>query len=66
MLLQIPNVSHTTAITVMNKYKSIRNLIDSLIVDNTILNDLTYTTSSGQSRKISTPARENIIEYLLT
>jgi ERCC4-type nuclease len=66
MLLQIPNVSHTTAITVMNKYKSIRNLIDSLIVDNTVLNDLTYTTSSGQSRKISTPARENIIEYLLT
>ena len=66
ILLQIPNVSHTTATTVMNKYKTIRNLIDALVVDNTILNNLTYTTSSGQSRKISKPARENIIEYLLT
>ncbi len=66
ILLQIPNVSHTTATTVMNKYKTIRNLIDALVVDNTILNNLTYTTSSGQSRKISKPARDNIIEYLLT
>lgn len=66
ILLQIPNVSHTTATTVMNKYKTIRNLIDELVLDNTILNNLTYTTSSGQSRKISKPARENIIEYLLT
>ena len=66
ILLQIPNVSHTTATTVMNKYKTIRNLIDALVVDNTILNNVTYTTSSGQSRKISKPARDNIIEYLLT
>ena len=66
ILLQIPNVSHTTATTVMKKYKTIRNLIDALVVDNTILNNVTYTTSSGQSRKISKPARDNIIEYLLT
>jgi len=66
ILLQIPNVSHTTATTVMNKYKTVRNLIDALVIDNTTLDDLAYTTSSGQSRKISKPARENIIEYLLT
>jgi ERCC4-type nuclease len=65
MLCQIPGISSVTALAIMLKYKSISNLIKELEINNNCLNDFTYTTSKGQTRKIKTICISNIMKYLL-
>ena len=62
MLMQIPNVSHQSATTIINKYKSIKNLTIELENDGDCLNSLKLESSN---RKISKNIIENIKEYLL-
>ena len=62
MLMQIPNISNNTALTIMNKYKSVKNLIDCLENDNNCLDSLKIESSN---RKISKAIIENIKTYLL-
>lgn len=62
MLMQIPNVSHQSATTIINKYKSIKNLTIELENDGDCLNSLKLESSN---RKISKNVIENIKEYLL-
>jgi len=65
MLSQIPSVNNITAETIINEYKSIKNLITELQINPDGLRMLKYTTSNGQQRKINKPACDNIISYLL-
>ena len=64
MLSQIPGISSVTAIAIMNVFKTIPELLFKLKEDNTCLNEITYTNSTSQKRKISKTAILNIIKYL--
>ena len=53
MLCQIPGISSVTALTIMEKYKSLPNLIKELEANNDCLKDITSTNTKGQTRKIN-------------
>jgi ERCC4-type nuclease len=65
MLSQIPNVSSAVAIAIMEKFKTIKNLIEALNADKTVLNEIKTVNKSGQSRKINKTSIENIYNYLI-
>lgn len=62
-LCQIPGISSTTAIAVMNHYKTFSNLIDNVRTSPATLDNITYETN-GKPRKISKTCSQNIIAYL--
>lgn len=66
MLSQIPGISSVTALAIMEKYKTIQNLIDCMRVDEKCLDDITYTTSKSQTRKINKTSISNLKQYLLS
>jgi ERCC4-type nuclease len=65
MLCQIPGVSSTTAITIMEKYKTIQNLIKELEKNPDTLKDISSTNAKGQTRKINKSSIANIIQFLI-
>ena len=65
MLCQIPGISSVTALAVMERYKTIPNLIKELEINNKCLTDLAYTNAKGQVRKISKTSLANIVKFLL-
>ena len=65
MLCQIPGISSVTALAVMEKYKTIPNLIKELETNNDSMKDLSYTNTKGQVRKISKTCIANIVKFLL-
>ena len=64
MLCQIPGVSSTTAVAIMEKFKSMSNLIKNIETDDQCMNDVMYTNTKGQMRKINKTSITNIIKYL--
>lgn len=62
MLMQIPNVSHQSAITIINKFKTLKNLTIALEDNEECLDSLKLETSN---RKISKSVIQNIKQYLL-
>ena len=65
MLCQIPGISSVTALAIMEKYKSIPNLIKELEINNESMKDLSYTNTKGQVRKINKTCIANIVKFLL-
>ena len=65
MLCQIPGVSSVTAISIMEQYKNMPNLIKELESNNDCLKNITSTNSKGQIRKINKTSISNIIKFLL-
>ena len=65
MLCQIPGISSVTALAIMDKFKTIVNLIECLQKDDNCLKDITYNTSKNQTRKINKTCVESIRKYLL-
>jgi len=65
MLCQIPSVSSTTALAIMDKFKTISNLIKELELDPNGLKDISYTNTKGQTRKITKTSIANITKFLL-
>lgn len=65
ILSQIPNVSSQSAIAIINKFKTIKNLIYSLEQDKTCLDDIVITGNTNKSRKLNKNVKENIIKFLL-
>jgi ERCC4-type nuclease len=65
MLCQIPGISSVTALAIMDKYKSIPNLIKELEKNNECLKDITSTNAKGQVRKINKTSILNIVKFLL-
>ena len=62
MLMQVPNVSNQSATAIINKYKTVKNLILALENDGECIDSLKLETSN---RKISKNVVQNIKEYLL-
>jgi ERCC4-type nuclease len=65
MLCQIPGISSVTALAIIEKYKSLSNLITELSNDANCLKDISYTNTKGQSRKINQKSAEIIKQFLL-
>jgi ERCC4-type nuclease len=65
MLAQIPGVSNASAIAIMNKYLTIKNLIEKLGSDDKALDNIAISDKSGKLRKINKPCILNIYKYLL-
>jgi ERCC4-type nuclease len=64
MLCQIPGISSTTAIAIMDKFTTLQNLIIKIKEDDNCLKNISYTNSKGQTRKVNKTALNNIITYL--
>jgi ERCC4-type nuclease len=65
MLCQIPGISSVTALAIMDKYKTLPSLLSNLQTDQKCLQDISYITTKGQTRKINKTCIANIIKYLL-
>ena len=65
MLSNIPAVSSKTAIAIMEKYKTIKNLINELENNKECLKDFKYEMDNGSMRKISSTCIKNIYDYLV-
>lgn len=65
MLCQIPGISSVTSLAIMNKFKTIKNLLTNIQIDNNCLNDITIENNKGQHRKISKTCISNIYKFLL-
>ena len=64
VLCQIPGISSVSAVAIMKKFGTIRNLIDVVSKDSNCMNDL-YTTSSTGNRKLGSNIITNIRKYLI-
>lgn len=65
ILSQIPGVSAHTSQVIMNKYGSLYNLLCDLDINQKCLDELSYVTDSGITRRISKTSIRNIVQYLL-
>ena len=65
MLCQIPGISSVTALSIMDKFKTLPNLLKELEKDENCLKDISNTNVKGQTRKINKTCAANIIKYLL-
>ena len=64
MLCQIPGISSVTALTIMEKYKYLPNLVKCLQEDPDCLSGISTTDAKGKSRKISKTTIATIVKYL--
>ncbi len=65
MLCQIPGISSVTAVAIMDKFKTIPNLIQEIQQNETCLKDISYQNTKGQARKINKTSLANIVKFLL-
>ena len=65
MLVQIPSVSSTAAIAIMQKFRTFSALMNALQTDSNCLNTITTTNKNGQSRKLTKPCVQAIFDYLV-
>ena len=66
MLMQIPGVSSTNAITIIKEFGSFMKVIDAVKEhDVECLKKLTYETKTGKKRHISSTCCNNIVKYLI-
>jgi len=65
MLCQIPGISSVTALSIMDKFKTLPNLLKELEKDENCLKNISNTNVKGQTRKINKTCAANIIKYLL-
>lgn len=64
LLSQIPNISSTTAIAIMNNFENFPDFLNKLQQDSSLLDNIYYETN-GKKRKISKLSIESIKKYLL-
>ena len=65
MLVQIPSVSSTAAIAIMQKFSTFSALMNALQTDSNCLNTITTTNKNGQIRKLTKPCIQAIFDYLV-
>lgn len=65
MLCQIPGISSVTAVAIMEKFKTISNLIQQLETNPECLTDLSYKNSKGQVRKINKTSLANVAKFII-
>ena len=65
MLCQIPGISSVTAVAIMDRFKTIPNLIQEIQQNENCLKDISYQNAKGQTRKINKTSLANIVKFLL-
>lgn len=65
MLACIPSVSNKSATAIIEKFKSIKNLIEELDKNENCLNGIKLTTTNGKERNINKSCIENVKKFLL-
>jgi ERCC4-type nuclease len=65
MLCQIPGISSVTAIAIMQKFGSISNLIKEVETNESCLQNISYESAKGQTRKIAKTSVASIIKFLI-
>ena len=65
LLSQIPNVSTQSAIAIMNKFKTIKNLIHHLEKDEKCLDDIFTGSETNKHRKLNKNCKMSVYKYLL-
>jgi ERCC4-type nuclease len=66
MLCQIPGISSTTAIAILKEFKTLPKLLEKIKEDGgECLNNINYTNSKNQTRKINKTVVQNIKKFLL-
>jgi ERCC4-type nuclease len=65
MLCQIPGISSVTAIAILDKFKTLSNLITQIQENENCLKDITYTNSKNQVRKVNKTCLVNLVKFLL-
>ena len=65
ILSQLPGISSITAMTIMEKFNSLYELLETLHIDKTSLHGISYKLKNGKIRHISKTSIENIIKFLL-
>ena len=65
MLCQIPGISSVTSVAIMNKFKTLPNLISQIQENENCLKDISYTNSKNQVRKVNKTCLVNIVKFLL-
>ena len=66
MLSQIPNVSSASAIAIMSKFHTIKQLIAALQMNEEALNDIVLLANkNGQQKKLTKPCINNIYQFLI-
>ena len=65
MLCQIPGISSITAVAIMDKFKTLPNLISQIQENENCLKDISYTNSKNQVRKVNKTCLVNLVKYLL-
>jgi len=65
ILCQIPGISSVTALAIMEKFKTISNLITSVETDDKCLDNIIYTNSKNQQRRINKTSIANISKFLV-
>jgi ERCC4-type nuclease len=65
MLAQLPGISNAAAATILEKFKTVTNLVDCLTKDAACLDGLTQTNKKGQQRKLNKNCAAIIKEFLL-
>ena len=65
MISQIPGISSVTSIAIMKHFKSIPNLISCIEKDASCLNNITYETANGQTRKINKSCVDILCKFLM-
>ena len=63
--LQIPGVSRKTADIIIKKHFSLQQLIKNIENNSKCLDDLTYETANGQTRRISKTSINNVKSFLI-
>jgi ERCC4-type nuclease len=65
MLSQIPGISSTTAIAIMNHFKTLAELIQQCKTDEQCLKEVSYVNEKGQTRKLNKTCIQNVLSYLV-
>jgi len=65
MLCQIPGISSITSVAIMDKFKTLPNLISQIQENENCLKDISYTNSKNQVRKVNKTCLVNLVKYLL-
>jgi len=65
MLCQIPGISSITAIAIMDKFKTLPNLITQIQENENCLKDISYTNSKNQVRKLNKTCLVNLVKFLV-
>ena len=65
MLCQIPGISSVTSVAIMNKFKTLPNLISQIQENENCLKDISYTNSKNQVRKINKTCLVNLVKFLV-